>query len=184
MVCRAVQPQWWAMRTPKWLTLLFVNSFVTKEENECVCLSELQTTGVECKYFRKGRDRNQGYWKPFMKVSAMTKESFVWNVPAKSSGLSHTINGNGSVNLWLEHFLCSWHERISDFCRLNCENWHLLPSIIWFPKSRLISHLQTWAPVNSFHVKYSQMCCRQCGQKKKWLILSAITIWLASFMGR
>lgn len=68
------------------------------------------------------------------------------------------LNRKGNMSLWIVCFGATACK--SDFCRLYWVNWHLLHSIMWFPKSRLISGLQTWAAVNCFHAKCSQMCCR------------------------
>ena len=46
--------------------LLFINPFDTKEENGSVLLCRLQTTGVEYSDFRRGWDRNQVNFKPFL----------------------------------------------------------------------------------------------------------------------
>lgn len=55
-----------AMRMPKWITFLFINPFVTNDENESTLLSGLETTGVEYNDFRTGWDRNQVNFKPFL----------------------------------------------------------------------------------------------------------------------
>lgn len=75
----------------KWVTSLFLKVLVTHTHTNKKCLSGLQTTGVDGNDFRKDGDRNQGYFEPFLKVSAISEESPVWSVQGESLGLRHAV---------------------------------------------------------------------------------------------